>query len=96
MDLSEAISSRRVVAFTYGGHPRVVIPAAYGRHVSTGNLVLRGYQIGGTSSSRTVPFWTLFSVDKIVSPHFTGEVFAENPTDYKIGDADISPIFSQL
>lgn len=96
MDFSEAIRFRRVVAFTYDGHPRVVIPAAYGRHVSTGNLVLRAYQTGGVSTSRAVPFWTLFRVDKIVSPHFTGEVFVENPKDYKIGDEDISPILSEL
>jgi len=47
MDFCEAIESRRLVEFTYDGHPRVVIPAAYGRHGTTGNPVLRAYQAGG-------------------------------------------------
>ncbi len=59
MDFCTAIKERRLVAFDYDGHPRVVQPAAHGPHVSTGNPVLRGYQVGGTGKTREVPFWDL-------------------------------------
>jgi len=96
MDFNEAIATRSLLAFTYDGHARVVIPAAHGRHATTGNSVLRAYQIGGTGKTRTVPFWSLFLQSKIVSPHLAGGTFTENPPDYKRGDTDISPIECQL
>jgi hypothetical protein len=96
MDFCEAIASRKLVEFNYDGHSRVVIPAAQGRQATTGNLVLRGYQIGGTGNTRAVPFWDLFLMSKIVSPRLTGGTFAENPPGYKRNDAHISPIGCQL
>jgi len=96
VDFAETIRSRQIISFTYDGHPRIVEPAAFGRHASTGNLVLRGYQVGGSSSSRPVPLWDLFLVDKIGSPAVTGETFAEDPPKYKRDDAHINPILAQL
>jgi len=96
MDFCEAIASRRLVEFTYDGHPRVVIPAAYGRHATTGNPVLRAYQIGGTGKTRAVPFWDLFLLSKIVSAQLAGGTFTDNPPGYKRDDAHISPIECQL
>ena len=95
-DLSSAIENRRLVEFVYDGHPRVVIPAAYGVHVSTGNAVLRGYQIRGTSSSRSVPLWDLFLIGKMESAKVLEEGFTADPPGYAQNDKHISPIEAQL
>ena len=96
MVFNEAITTRGLLAFTYDGHDRVVIPAAHGRHATTGNSVLRAYQIGGTGKTGAVPSWRLFRQSKIVSPHLTGGTFTENPPGYRRDDAGISPIECQL
>lgn len=85
----EAIKNRRLVQFSYDGHPRRVVPAAHGSHVTTGNEVLRGYQIGGTSSSREIPLWDLFLVGKIVDAEILDEGFAEDPPGFVRGDKHI-------
>ena len=92
MDVCAAITGRRVVEFDYDGHHRVVQPAAAGPHATTGNMVLRGYQIGGTSSSRPVPLWDLFKVDKIRNWAMRSNTFAENPPGYSKGDKHINVI----
>jgi hypothetical protein len=92
MDLSDAIAERRVVTFTYDGHSRVVHPAALGPHVSTGRLSLRGYQVGGTSRSRSVPLWDLFTVAKIDGLVVTAEEFVANPPGYSRGDKHLRVI----
>lgn len=65
-DLSFAIANRRVVSFNYDGLLREVDPFLLGETTS-GNLVLRGYQTGGSSRSGLVPGWHLFSLSKIDS-----------------------------
>lgn len=77
------------IEFDYDGHHRVVQPAAAGYHVTTGNAVLRGYQTGGTSSSRAVPLWDLFLVGKIQNLVVTGRTFAADPPKYVKGDSHI-------
>jgi hypothetical protein len=96
MDWCNAIETRSLVRFQYEGHERVVAPAAYGVHATTGNLVLRGYQTGGTSNSRAVPFWSLFLVDQVVGATITGENFSENPPGYTPNDKHIGTIHCQL
>lgn len=92
MDLSDAIADRRVVTFVYDGHLRVVHPATLGLHVSTGRLSLRGYQVGGTSRSRSVPLWDLFTVAKIEGLVVTAEKFVGNPPGYSPGDKHLRVI----
>lgn len=97
MDIGEAIKSRSIIEFVYEGHPRTVVPAAYGHHVTTRNLVLRGYQVGGTrTSGGVVPHWSLFRVDKMGSVSASGEKFIDDPPDYIRGDKDISPLIQEL
>ena len=97
MDIIDAINNRNTITFTYDGHSRVVIPAAYGNHISTGNKVLRGYQIGGTSSTRSVPLWDMFLVDKITNLHVNmDDTFEDNPHGYVADDSHIDPIEAQL
>ena len=88
-DLCSAIAQRRLVAFTYDGYPRVVIPAAHGPHVSTSNQVLRGYQVEGDSASRQAPFWSLFMVGKMVGLEVLDRTFDSEPAGYVPDDSDI-------
>ena len=90
MSLCTAVSERRLVSFMYDGHERVVIPAAHGSHISTGNAVLRGYQIRGTSSTRAVPLWDLFLVERMGRVEILDEVFDENPPGYSHDDKHIN------
>ena len=93
--IDSAIRDRRLLSFTYDGHFRVVIPVAHGTHISTGNEVLRAYQIRGTSSSRIPPLWDLFRVEKIVNLEVLDETFVDDPLGYACGDKHIQ-IVSQL
>lgn len=86
MDLRDAITHRRVVQFVYDGHPRVVHPAAYGRHRTTGNVQLRGYQVAGSSATRVPPLWDLFLVDKIEQLVVLDDTFLDDPPGFKPGD----------
>lgn len=90
MSLCAAIAGRRLISFDYEGHHRVVVPAAHGDHASTGNPVLRGYQIRGTSSTRSVPLWDLFRLDTMKDLLILEEVFAEDPPGYRRGDKHIN------
>ena len=89
MDLCTAITNRQLVSFEYDGHQRIVEPAAHGSQVTTGNAVLRGYQVGGTSSSSTPPLWDLFLVDKIRSFKILDQSFSEIPPGYRQDDKHI-------
>lgn len=94
--LCAAISERRTLEFVYQGHRRIVIPAAHGVHATTGNPVLRAYQIGGTSASRAVPLWDLFRLDTIDGAVTFGAPFDLDPPGYSPNDKHIAPICCQL
>ena len=86
MRICDAIREPEPIAFDYGGHHRIVHPAAFGTHITTGNPALRGYQVGGTGSSRAVPFWDLFLLSKIQSLRVLEGHFVDDPPGYKKGD----------
>jgi hypothetical protein len=96
MDICSAIKNRRLVGFAYDGHSRIVIPTAYGTQSTTGNKVLRGYQIRGTSGSGVPPKWGLFLVDKITDFQILDEAIPFTPPGYSPGDKHISPIHCEL
>jgi hypothetical protein len=91
-----AINERRLVAFTYEGLPRVIIPAAYGVNHSTGNELVRGYQVEGRDATRSVPAWSLFRIDKMSGAHALERRFGANPPDYQRGDKAMDVIRAQL
>lgn len=95
-DIANAINNRQLIEFDYDGHHRKVIPAACGSHISTGNDVLRGYQVGGTSATRPVPLWDMFIIAKISNLQVLVETFTELPPHYSRDDKHISPIVAQL
>jgi len=90
--ICEAIAKRRLLRFSYGGHEREVVPAAYGPHKTTGNFVLRAYQVGGTSSSRVPPFWSLFEEAEMSDLTMSDQTFPENPDRYDPDDAHIDVV----
>ena len=90
-----AIRNKCIVKFTYQGYPRVVEPHAYGT-TSTGEEVIRCYQIGGTSSSGKVPGWRLMEVSQIKSLVVTEEHFSGGRIGYRRGDRGMSTIFCEL
>jgi hypothetical protein len=92
----EAIRLRRLLRFYYDGHLRIVQPATYGNHATTGNLTLKAYQVQGTSKSRVVPFWSSFIIDQVERLEMLSESFKDNPPGYREDDSQISPIVAQL
>lgn len=89
-DICNTIAMRRVLSFDYDGHHRVVQPAAAGTHRTTGNNMLRGYQIGGSGNTRAVPFWDLYLVDYMTNFSVLDEVFDDDPPMYRRGDKHIN------
>lgn len=94
--LTDAITRRVVLEFDYEGHHRVVQPAAWGNHITTGNLLLRGYQVGGTSKSGNPPKWGFFYVGQISGLVLTGQTFEQDPPGYQRGDQHLGKIVAQL
>jgi hypothetical protein len=95
-EICTAIKEKRVIRFTYDGYERIVQPHAYGIHKLTGNEVLRAYQIGGYSSSGTIPLWRLYDVSKINYINVTDELFERAAPGYRLNDSDMSQIFCQV
>lgn len=75
--LAAAIRSRRVVAFMYGAHPRLVEPHTLG--VLHGEPMLLAYQLEGRSSSGPLPDWRLFSLAKMEDLDLRAERFGARP-----------------
>lgn len=72
-ELIAAINAKKIVEFTYGGHPRVAEPHVLG--VSDGVVQLLGYQIGGSSNSGGIPEWRRFDLSKISGLRTTQQSF---------------------
>ena len=94
-EVLRAIGDQREIEFVYDGLPRVVRPAAVGRHATTGRELLRGYQVDGVSKSNTLPAWELYSLLKINNLVVTERLF-EVPPGYVRDDSHLGLIFGQL
>ncbi len=71
--IHDAIENRTVLRFAYKGHQRVVEPHVLG--VKDGRLQVLTWQLGGASSSRSLPDWRRFNVDMIGDIEETGDTF---------------------
>lgn len=71
--IEQAIKEKKVIKFTYSGHPRVVEPHILGAKDNVTQLL--GYQIGGSSSSGGIPEWRRFDTDKISGLSIGAESF---------------------
>lgn len=80
--LVTAIEQRKVVTFTYRGHPRRVQPAAFGVGGRHHRETLHAYQVSGSSERGGVPDWRNFNVAAIESLSVTDETFSAPPPGY--------------
>lgn len=96
VDLAKtAITSRQTLYFDYDDRPRVVEVHAVGIS-SKGNTILRGYQVAG-QSSRPLPGWALFTVDKIKNASLSLMPISEAPRPgYVMGDKNMATIIAQV
>lgn len=94
--ICDAIRSKQCIKFDYDGHSRIVEPHAYGIHKSTGNEVLRAYQIEGYSSSGNLPQWRLYEGSKIINIVTMSDTFDSPRQGYRENDSDMSHIYCQV
>lgn len=89
----DAIRSRRLLAFDYGGHARVVVPYCHGWS-KTGEEVVRAVQVRGTSSSGKagLGFGKLFTIRKLVRPRLLDEPFVPDDPNYNPDDSALARI----
>lgn len=84
-NICEAIEGRDVIQFQYDGGLRIVEPFCYGES-SKGNLVLRGFQIDGFSSSGASTGWKLFKKDEMHDISLYGIKFTQIRPHYNPND----------
>jgi hypothetical protein len=87
--ICEGIAARRLLAFDYDGHHRVVEPYCHGTSID-GTELLRAYQVGGTSSSHRLG-WKLFDVARAAPIRPLQETFQRRP-DYRADDRAMHPV----
>lgn len=91
-----AIKTRALLSFFYDGLPRVVIPCALGQHKSTRKLLLRSFQVRGTTESGNLPLWRLYDLSRVSRLEILRETFDEPPPGYKRDDRSFATIMCQL
>jgi hypothetical protein len=93
--LTDALNDSLAVSFIYDDKPRIVEVHAVGVSTKDGSLIMRGYQVAG-ESSRPLPCWALFTVDKIEALQ-VGFIESQAPRDgYKMDDRQMANIIAQI
>lgn len=69
----QAIATKKLIAFSYCGHTRLVEPHVLG--VCGGVTQLLGYQVGGSSGSGGIPEWRRFDLPMILDLKLTSTSF---------------------
>ena len=93
--LCSAINSRKIIRFYYNGGYRNVEPFCYGMGTS-GNELLRGYQISGYSESGQPTDWKLFIVPDIKDLSITSESFSGTRPFYNPNDSAMTLIYCHV
>lgn len=93
--IESAMQSDKTLNFVYDGKLKVVEAHALGTSRKDGSIIMRGWQVAG-HSSRPLPCWGLYSVDKIELLELGSEP-SEAPRDgYVMGDAHMNNIIAEL
>lgn len=92
--ICRAIAEKRLIEFNYDGGNRVVEPHCAGT-TTAGNPGLRGYQVGGYSSSGKMG-WKMFDMSKAGSVNISNSHFGGPRPDYNRNDKGMSSIKCQL
>ena len=90
----DAITTARCMTFDYDDMLRVVEVHAVGI-TAKGKAVIRAWQVAG-ESSRELPGWALFSVEKIVDPHLDTRPSGAPRHGYAENDRQMATITAQI
>jgi predicted DNA-binding transcriptional regulator YafY len=93
--LCDAVQNQQVVEFQYRGRHRVVEPHKVGR-TTKGNVVLSGFQSGGSGNEINPPDWGLYKLNKISSLKISGGTFSGPRSGYKRSDKRMTQIYCRL
>ncbi len=90
-----AIANRNLVEFTYHGYHRIAEPHVYG--IKDGKRKILVYQIGGLTSTGSVPDWRLIGLEEVSGLRVVkGETFAgsreQRSSDYGDWDTIIAAV----
>ena len=83
--LKSAIDSHKRVALFYQPGERIIEPHALG-YGSSGQILLRAYQVGGASASGEHEHWKLFRLDRIANADIDPGPFSGPRHGYRRGD----------
>lgn len=95
MKIESAIKNKQLLAFDYGGFPRVVQPHILGID-TRGNLSLSCYQVGGGSNSGESIGWKMFHLDDIKNLTVLKEHFRNPRPEYNQQDPLFLTVQAQL
>jgi hypothetical protein len=84
--LCQAIAEKKVLAFTYDGHARVVAPYAHG-FTRAGDEVLRAVQLRGSSRSGNFGSGKLWTIAKMRLVRTLDEGFEPDDPGYEPNDS---------
>jgi hypothetical protein len=93
--LCQAIETRKLLAFTYEGHARVVAPYAHG-YTRTGSEVLRAVQVRGSSRSGHVGGGKLWTISKMRLVRTLAESFVPNDPEYEPNDVAMLTVHCRI
>lgn len=93
--ICNAIDNKEVLEFCYHGENRVIEPFCYGVSTS-GNEVLRAFQISGYSDSGKSFGWKMFKVNEMKYIHDKGLKFNGKREHYNPNDKNMVEIFRRI
>ncbi|MBL0162512.1 MAG: hypothetical protein IPP82_02345 [Xanthomonadales bacterium] len=95
MAISQAISAKHLITFSYDGFMRTVEPHTYGID-GKGHEALRAFQVAGGSNSGEFVGWKLFHISEMGGITVLPTTFHNARHGYKRGDKAFSRIYAQL
>ncbi len=90
-----AISEGKAVRILYSGEMRTIEPYCLGTAATTGNTLLRAYQLSGGSVSGKGQGWRLFDMAKVVAVIATTEEAQPIRADYNPNDSALADIIAK-
>ena len=93
--LCEAIRTRKLLAFTYDGHARVVAPYCHG-FTRAGDEVLRAVQLRGSSRSGNFAGGKLWTISKMRLVRTLDEGFVADDPDYEPNDSAMARVHCRV
>jgi hypothetical protein len=93
--LCEAIATKKLLAFTYEGHARVVAPYCHG-FTRAGDEVLRAVQLRGSSRSGHFAGGKLWTISKMRLVRTLEEGFVPDDPDYEPDDSAMARVHCRV